>query len=325
MNMIRSLLVSASLPRPLQDRAHNPINGGDAESFAMAKLVLACRGEGQWSSREEDSSKIDLIFSCEHPWYPGERLFVLTQVKSGSTYGEVTEKGFRLKENAKKAARRTSHGICVVWVDRDANRTWWAYVHPDVSSGPQEYGLYHEVSPATVYDLARCMSVRRQGATGAKGIIVRRRTSSLTARRKRVRDIYRGFKRVKSPILGEVELTRTGWRHMLRGGRLKENKAASLDLIPHLGRLLLRWPSSQAITASQHFQRNGYWYRRCEHLLKYNNLTVSDASTETSGNQVAYIRLIEEVRYPDDWESKVMRSQLVERRVVLKSAYFKPE
>jgi hypothetical protein len=291
----------------------------------MAKLVLACRGEGQWSSREEDNSKIDLIFSCEHPWYPGERLLILSQVKSGPSYGEPSGKGFKLTGKAKSAARRTSHGICVVWIDRNANRIWWAYIHPDVSSRVQEYGQHHEVSPATVYDLARCMSVKRPGATGAKGIIVRHRTSELTARRKRIKDIYRGLKGVRSPVLGDIELTRIGWRHMFRSGRLKENKAVSLDLIPHLKRLLSRWPSTQAITNSYHFKKNGYRYRICEHLLKYEDLTVSDPDGVMRHDQIAYVRLIEEIRYPEDWESQVMRSQLVSRRVVLKSAYFKPK
>ena len=325
MSSNRSLLRAEPLPTPIQDRAHNPVNGGDAERYAMARLVIACRGEGQWSSREEDNSKIDLIFSCDHPWYTGERLLVLSQVKSGRAYGEITERGFKLSSKAKSAARRTSHGICVVWVDRDANRAFWAYVHPEVSLKPQEYGRHHEVCPATLYDLARCMSVKKNGLTGAKGIIVRRRASEISARRQRVKNVYRSFGKINSPVLGEISLTRLGWRHMFRSGRLKENKAASLDLVPHLKRLLSRCPSTQAITASEFWCHNGYEYRRCEHLLKYESLMTTNDAGNLQNGLVAHVRVIEELRYPSEWVSQVMLSQLVSRRLVLKSAYFKPK
>lgn len=320
---MRSLLLSSQVKIPEQDRSKNLANGSDSESYAMAKLVLACRGEGQWGSREEDNSKIDLIFSAQHPWYPNERMLVLSQVKSGPTYGESRENGFKLTGRAKSSARRTSHGICVVWVDRDKNQTYWAYVHPDASSRPQEYGSQHQVSPTTIFDLARCMALKRHGATGAKGIILRKRASSLADRRKRIKTIYRNFEKIKSPILGNIELTRLGWRHMLRSGRLAQNKATSLDLIPYLKKLLERWPSTHAITSSKYFKSGGYLYRTCEYLLKFEGLTVSAAEGMLRPNFVAYVRLIEEIRYPVDWESQVMLSQLVSRRVVLKSVYYK--
>lgn len=325
MTLPNSLLSSVKPAEPVQDRAHNPINGGDAETYAMAKLVLACRGEGRWSSRAEDGSKIDLIFSCEHPWHKGERLLVLSQVKSGPSYGEITQKGFKLTGAAKAAARRTSHGICTVWINRDNGKAFWAYVHPDSSIAPQEYGAQHELCPATLYDLARCMSVARPGVKGAGGIIVRRRNTALSQRRKRVKSIYRELGKARSPVLGEVEFTRTAWRHMFRSSRRKANKAASLDLVPHLQRLISRWPSSHAVISTNFFDKDNFCYRICEHLLKFDELSVSSETDALQTGFVACIRVIEEIRYPKDWASHVMRSQLVERRVALKSAYFKPK
>ena len=158
--MVRSLLLSRPLPTPLQGRPQNPINGSDSESYVLAKIVLACRGEGHWGSREEDNSKIDLFFSAEHPWVKRERLIILTQVKSGESFGSTLSHGFKLKAKAKSAAIRTTHPVCVVWVDRDINRIFWAYVHPATTASDQEYGAYHEVAPPMIYDLARCAAIK---------------------------------------------------------------------------------------------------------------------------------------------------------------------
>lgn len=289
----------------------------------MAKLVLACRAEGQWSSREEDGAKIDLILSCDHPWQKGERLIVLSQVKSGSSYGELTEKGFKLKRSAKKGALRTSHGICVVWVDRDFGNIFWAYVNPTASPTAQTYGRHHAITPATLYDLARIMSTRLSGPEGAKGIIIKRRFETVSSQRSRAKAIYRKYEKINSPVLGEVELTSLAWRHMFRRGRRKENKSVSLDIIKYLGELISRFPTTKAITASKYFRKGGYQYRVCEHLLKFNELSVIEEDQAPQKDYTAYIKVIEEIRYPIEWESKVMLSQLVSRRLVLKSAYFK--
>lgn len=323
MKHTHSLLASSPVFQSEESQSKNSINGSDAESYAMSKFILACRGEGHWGSREEDNSKIDLIFSFEHPWARRERMMVLSQVKSGSTYGALTSNGFELKGSAKALASRSSHDICVVWVDRKEKKAFWAYIHPDSVSRKQKYGSHHEVSPATRFDLARCMSQARSGFQGANGLHIRRRPSAISDRRKSVKIRYRNISKVKSPVLGEVELSRLGWRHMFRSGRRKENKATSIDIIPYLNRLLSRWPSVHAITASSNFSAKGYTYQVREHLLKFHGLTVSIKRDSDKKVYCAHVRVIEEIRYPNDWESIVMLSQQVSRRVVLKSAYYK--
>lgn len=320
---MRSLLLSKPSSDPLQGRAQNPINGSDSESYAMAKVVLACRGEGHWGSREEDNSKIDMFFSAPHPWHKGERLVVLAQIKSGLSFGSSLTHGFKLTGAAKGAAIRTNHGVCVAWVDRDANRIFWAYVHPTTTTRSQEYGAYHEVAPPMLFDLARCAGLKRPGTTGGRGIIVRRRSSELSTRRKRVKTTYKAFDKVFSPALGQIELTRLGWRHMFRKGRREDNKARSLDLIPYLKRLLEQWPTSHAITAHKTFESNGFIHRVCEHLMKFDQVEIQTDRSTDSERAVAHIRVVEEIRYPQNWESNVMLSQLVTRRVVLRSAYWK--
>lgn len=323
---MKSLLKSRVKVIPRQDPPFNPLNGSDAESYAMAKLLLACRGEGAWGSRADDNAKIDMILSCQHPWIKNENMVVLTQVKSGDKYGYLEESGFVLKKAAKFAAVRTSHDICIIWVDRNNNKLFWAYVHPETTVKKQYYGAYHEVSPATIFDLARCMSKGGRYAKGGKGIVIRKRDTNITQRRKSVKEVYLDFQkhsRIKSPVLGKIELTRIGWRHMFRSGRRKENKEASLNIIPYLSRLLARVPSCHAITDSSQFIIKKFVYCRREHILKFDDLTVSQRERVNMKGFTAHIRLVEEIRYPVDWSIQAMLSQEVERRVVLKSAYYK--
>lgn len=291
----------------------------------MARVILACRGEGQWGSREDDNSKIDLIFAAAHPWHDGERMLVLCQVKSGKSYGEILagDAGFKLKGPAMTAAKRSSHDICVVWVDRDLDRIFWAYVHPNSRAGVQTYGSNHEVGPAMLFDLARCMAGRYvAGAEGGSGVTLPGDDGDVAGRRALALASYRGTRFIQSPVLGPIELTRLGWRHMFRKSRAAQNKSASLDLIPRLPALLQQRPSVIAITSAEFVQRKNLEHRLCEYLLKYERVRVQDKNGK-SRTVTAHIRVLEEIRYPENWERRAMLSQLVSRRVVLKSAYYK--
>jgi hypothetical protein len=316
------------LPNKLvaQGRAENAINGGDAEVFAMAKALLACRAEGQWGSREDDSAKIDLILTLDHPWHPGERMLVLCQVKSGPSYGEILRDGtgFKLLGAAKVAAKRSSHDICMIWVDRDLSRAFWAFLHPNSKSGVQEYGAIHEINPTMLFDLARCMAARSPtGSSGGRGVMLPDVTSDIPVRRALALQAYRKAKSVQSPILGDIELTRLGWRHMFRKSRAAANKNASLNLIPRLEAILKCHPSATAITASDLSDQEGYVRRTCEYLLKYERVNIRRKGDTSPRTVTVHVRVLEEICFPTDWERMAMLSQQVSRRVVLKSAYYK--
>ena len=145
--MNKSLLQSISLPTLQESADFNLRNGNDAELLSASRFVMACGAEIGWGSRNEDGRKIDLIVSYDHPWIEKERILVLVQVKSGKTYGEIQNDGFILKTAAKASAQRTSHSICLIWLDRESNKTFWAYIHPNSLSGNQEYGKNHIISP----------------------------------------------------------------------------------------------------------------------------------------------------------------------------------
>ncbi len=320
---MRSLLKSKRVLAPDQSVSSNSLNGSDAETLAASLMVTACRGEVCWGSREEDNSKIDLILSVEHPWHSKERMLVLVQVKSGEAYGAQIYKGFKLKSAAIKAAKRTSHSVCIVWVCRDSNQAFWAYIHPNSQASPRDYSQYHQVSPATLYDLARCMSKNTTNASGGNGVIIRQRVGNLTNRRKHVSTIYKNQNAIFSPALGTIEITRFGWRHMFRANRSAAYKQTSLDLIPYLERVISQSPTDHAITSYNEWESNGFIYRSTEHLLKYGRVMYSAKQKSERQPTTVVIKAIEEIRYPKNWQSNAMLSQCIDRRVVLKSAYYK--
>lgn len=320
---MRSLLKSKKFITPDQSRRSNPDNGSDAETLAAAQLATACRGEVRWGSREEDNSKIDLVLSINHPWHSKERMFVLTQVKSGNAYGSKIGQGFLLKTRAIKEAKRTSHSICILWVCRDSNHVFWSYVHPSSKVSVRKYSLYHQVSPATLYDLARCMSKDTTSACGGNGIIIRQRDGNHKKRRKLVYLTYKNMDQIFSPVLGAIELTRLGWRHMFRANRSKYYKQNSLDLIPYLERIINQSPTDNAITNYGEWDSNGFVYRSTEHLLKYDKVMCAIKLKPERKSATVIIKVIEEIRYPKNWQTNAMLSQCVDRRLVLKSAYYK--
>lgn len=323
MNTRQRLFKPSVRPAPLQGRLQNGVNGSDAESFAMARVLLACRGEGQWGSREDDNAKVDLILSIQHPWSPGERMSVLAQVKSGATYGEVSGDGFKLKSAAKTAAKRTSHDICAIWVDRDNNKVFWAYIHTAASTSAQVYGQHHEVTPAMLFDLSRFLGRNASSPVGGKGIIIAAKPpSNFKSSRRTALDQYRSLSAIVSPTLGRIELTRIGWRHMFRRSRAAPNKGSSIDIIPYLRGILSQRPSSHSVMPIAREIMGGYEHRICEHLLKFDQVSVATKGTPNR-RVTACIRLIEDIRYPENWRESAMLSQQVCRRLVLKSAYYK--
>lgn len=222
-----------------------------------------------------------------------------------------------------QAAKRTSHSICVIWVCRDTNQAFWAYIHPNSQVSPRDYSQYHMISPATLFDLARCMSKNTTNSCGGNGVVIRQRAGNLTNRRKLVYLTYNSNKEIFSPALGAIELTRLGWRHMFRANRSAPYKQSSLDLIPYLARILSQSPSDHAITSYNQWESNGFVYRSTEHLLKYGKVLYSAKQREERQATTVVIKAIEEIRYPKKWQANAMLSQSIDRRVVLKSAYYK--
>lgn len=321
---MRFLLENIPYNEPDDSVSSNQQNGNEAEVLGAANLLRAMGAEVSWGSRNEDGRKIDLIASYDHPWIEKERVLILVQVKSGSTYGEKTGDGFKLLSAAKKAVMRISHPICLIWIDRATQSNYWAYIHPNSTPTNQTYKDNHLISPAMRFDIARSQSKFVPNKQGGKGVIMPYGDfSDLKQRRSTVLNEYKSLKNKKlvNPNLGEVEITRIGWRHMFRKNRVTQNKESSLIVIPYLEKIIEDKPSTIYVSDLINKTQDNYNYRRSEYVLSYEDAQLfKDGGT----NPVkVVIRLIEEIRWPTDWISNAYLGQLINRKVSLLSCYYK--
>ncbi|MTG99104.1 hypothetical protein GJV76_13340 [Myroides sp. BIT-d1] len=323
-NSMPSILFKKTrLPVPQQNTNNNIDNGNDAEILAASLLLKSIGAEISWSSRNEDSRKIDLICSYDHPWVKKERLIFFIQVKSGRKFGRIKENGFTLLASAKKAAQRTSHSICIIWIERDTNKSFWAYIHPFSTKTSQKYSNYHLITPAMRFDIARCQAKSINGISEGKGIILKKLKGDLNTKRKYALSNYKRLKSIEifNPNLGKIEFTRIGWRHMFRKQRNSEHKEKSFTTIPYLDKILLQKPTTIYITEHLQENLNEFEYRICEYVLTYEKVKIELAGSIETIN--VNIRLLEEIRWPMNWLNNPMLTQMVERRVVLLNAYYK--
>lgn len=318
------LFSGRAAPTPLQTDEKNAINGSDAESYAASQLLRAIRAEVGWGSRNEDGSKIDLFLSFTHPWIRGERIILLVQVKSGASYGSIKGDGFLLRRSVIGQVRRSSHPICIVWVDRDQNRCFWAYVHPNTTDSEQVYRGHHLITPCIAFDIARCQANVSYLTRGGNGVVIKGHGSEVKTLRRLARLRYKelGQTPVISPVLGRVEFTSLAWRHMTRKNRTKIRKTASLETIPYIGLLLKQLPTSHRVMNVHYRDAGGWQHRTTEHVLTFDQPYYKRLHATTPLRKTVRVRLLEEVRYPTNWDNKAMLSQEIERRVVLVSCYY---
>lgn len=301
----------------------NVQNGNDAEVLSASMLLMATGGEISWGSRNEDSRKIDIICSYDHPWIDKERIVFFVQVKSGDSYGRLLKSdGFLLKKRAKIEAQRTSHSICLLWVHRKSNNVYWAYIHPNTTRQNQEYGNNHQVLPTIRYDIARCQASLLSVEQGAKGIIITVKNHNLAILRKSALDSYRNFSEVVNPNLGLINFTRMGWRHMFRKSRKLKYKKTSLNLIFYLDKILKNRPSKIYISNLK-FLGELFPFRQCEYVLEYNGAQIYNKEKRRKESIKIIIRLMEEIMWPKDWNERSTLTQFVDRKVIILSCTYK--
>ncbi len=320
---MNELLKFSRKPEIKLDRAHNSINGSDAESVGASLIVRSTRGEIRWGSREEDNRKIDLILSADHPWIEGDRLNIKLQIKSGEANGSRHEGGFRLNSSVVKDLKKIGSTSCAIWVDRNDGACFWAFIHPNTSDGSHDYGAMHKISPATIYDLARCDTRFKPGfEADGKKVTISCTAQTIGKLRSKAKKSYKEIGPILNPVLGPVEVTRTGWNHMFRSSRKISGKESSLRVIPHLNHILSNIPSEHFIPEYKIEKYDGMETRSSIHILKYSGVKKYESSTGTSSVEVI-VKVQEDIRYPVLWRDTALLSQQIERRVVLISTYYK--
>lgn len=316
--------------KPKDDRPHNAINGHDAEAYGKSKIGMALSAEINTSSREMDNDKIDFHLNFQHPW-ESEQLILHFQAKSGEAYGEeISEERFKLIKKVIENQRKATRSTCIIWVSRTTNNVYWSYVHTNSVLETTEYGIHHQVTPATKYDLVRCFeqhNSRHIPLKGAKGIVIRPLKKTFSENREHAKLKYRTLKKsnILNPVLGKIECTRLAWRHITRKDRKNEFKITSFNTASYLKSVLNTLPSTIALLNCKYEMSKNNITRTTEYILKYEAVMLS-VNTSTGPRKkpiTVVVRTIETIIYPINWTEDSQLSQTVKRAVTLKSFYYK--
>lgn len=321
---MKPLFTSKELKKEVKlTRDLNSQNGNDSEIISGANLIQALNAELSWGSRNEDNSKIDLLLSFNHPWIIGQRVLLLSQVKSGHSFGNVTEKKIKLYARSIKAAKASQNNICLVWYDHTSKENYWAYIHRNSKSNGMDLGKNHILSPATRFELARCINSNIiLNKFNSRGLILDLKTletMSISDFRKDVKKRYRKNKIILNPLYGSIEINNFGWKHMFRKTRLKKFKNDSLVILPYLKQLLTFQPDRHWIISFEKHKHKEHEILNYNHVLRYENIR----NNKNSEVYEIVIKLVEEVVYPLEWKKENLLSQKVFRKVVFKSCSLK--
>ena len=316
--------------KPKSDRRHNPINGHDAEVLAKAKFIIAMSGEVNSTSRELDSDKLDFIMNYNHPW-KNEQLILFSQVKSGDSYGkEIANDNCIIVKSLFQELQKTTKNICLIWVNRETNNLFWAYIHTKTIIDHNRYGNHHKITPATRFDLARCFeklnSVNFE-YKGGKGITIRKLTKTFIENREFAKNEYKILKKslIVNPLLGQINCSRLAWKHITRKNRRTEFKTTSFDTISYLYDILTKAPNNIAVLDCKYKTLKKNTLRTTEYILKYEDIILSfkEVTVPKKTRITVVVRVIENIIYPQEWYNDSQLSQKVKRSITLKSFYYK--
>lgn len=314
----KELEIQANFSRQL-----NPQNGNDCEIISASNLMQALNAELSWGSRNEDNSKIDLLLSFNHPWIKGRRTLLLTQVKSGNSFGKIENNKIRLYSKGIKQAKESQNSICLIWYDHRTKENYWAYVHNNTKVKLVELGKNHILSPATRFEIARCISrSSKLKYFNSRGLTLDFKyidPSKLNIFRKKIKAIYKNFKTIHNPLYGQISITNFGWKHMFRKSRLKKFKNESLIILPYLKQILSFQPDRHWIISFDSHCHKNFTILNYEHVLRYEGIK----NNQNQNTFEIVIKLVEEVAYPIDWKKENVLSQKVFRKLVLKSTSLK--
>lgn len=308
--------------------------GSYGESLAAARLLFATKGEVRWSSRNEDGRKLDIIFSCDHPWAEAygaqmrlgqtkEILIALIQVKCGNSFAQEQSGGFKIIYSKLQDVYRTAHAITLLWVNPINAKVYWAYLKPH-SKNHRIYGAHHALNPCFSFDLARCQIPSAAPKDGL-GLIFSPIDLVDGALRKAARKVYKDYTltAVISPVLGSIKFGQIGWRHMLRRKRKLEYKKQSLRMMPVIKNVLKHVPSSHIIKDTVFKQKNGWEMRYTTHLLEFSKVKVQKPGKTKSEEVQVVLKLIEGISYPINWHINPRIEGNVKREVIFYSCYFR--
>jgi hypothetical protein len=297
--------------------------GGAGERRAAALLTIAVCAQTSHGTMAEDGGKVDLKLSFRSVLCPDSVITAHCQVKSGPSFRVACSKEGELalsvdSETLSALAEGTQPAL-LAWVSpKPLGRVYWQVI-PVVRKlkATVKIPKCQFVTPAMRIDLSRVHAFRSSQSRSPVINLPSLPDRSIST----ARDGYKELKEcpVKSPIMGNILFTRSGWRHVTRASRSKQRRQNSFELIPYLRTLLRTSPDRLQVVKQAPEVMGSQTQETREVILSYKK-----AIKKSEVYHDVLIRLIERINYPRNWERFGVSPSEVSVSVSAKSWWCKP-
>ena len=280
---------------------HEPIDSDDSEVSTESRLLQACEAVVGWKKYSEDGNKMELIASYPHPWNERERILMLMKDR--------------------RNASQTSISIDLLLLDQERSQVSSSCIYPGILGSPQEHHDSLAISPAIRFDIARCMEILLPAATKRTGILLIEPSGNKKQKIKSALSKYNELTSsgITCPDIGNIEFTEAGRTYMFEKDSAGKEKSAGLHVIHEIDKILTNKPDEICISESRYFRQNGYDHRNCEFMLTYGNIQSYDQALNILRTRRVVIHLMEETRWPTDWNKMNKLTGMIDRRVLFMS------
>jgi hypothetical protein len=300
-------------------------DGSAAARFAAAQLGIATCAETTATTMAEDCAKVDIKFSFKHA-ISSERLITYhAQIKAGPSYKQPSSNSRHLVLDIDKATISALSGTglpgLLIWVPPPPmDRLYWHTADPrNQIKTPICIQRNQYIRPSLRYDLSRIYDYA-SFAPGYPQLTIRPvKPTDITKDAKKAYKELRSLKPHNS-LIGDIGVTRQGWRHVTRRSKTTARRELSLRVVPYLKYFLFRRPERYVCNYCD-IQVDGRWATESRYLLCWYRKALSIEGD----SYTLLIRIKEEIRYPAGWKDSPLSKNKVHQTTTLASWWCKRE
>jgi hypothetical protein len=304
-------------------------------------LGISALAEITHASLSEDYKKVDLKLSFLHPFRKKKLLSIHAQVKHGASYVEerclLGHYRFVVDKDTLQALSGSGENGIIAWVPPPpGSEVYWHAPNPrkiqstlanDQKSFSVSLSPLNIARPTIRYDLTRLCEYSGWNRGHSRLTVSDPQESTL-------RDAKLAYKELKSycgesvragkkghianPLAGDIRISRIAWRNVTRTSRTRESRQLSLRATPYLKTLLKEMPDRYACHAIDDNNLCGVTKERRLLIMWYREALQIDGLWHS-----LMLRVLEEVAYPSNWQTRAFGVNDIKQEAVLVSWWCK--
>lgn len=257
----------------------------------------------------------------------GGAMDLTAQVKSGLSFGKDVGRAWKMQNLDPIRFRqwqRSTSPVALVWIPdpSSSNTAYWKLIRPTSSRTHLYISKRSTITPTMRYDLNILLSNQGQ-RQGFKYPLPLLDVPLNTGIRTRAKTYYREKlqgRKVQHEVLGSVEFTWAGWRHVTHQRRVPAHIQGSLALLPLVPTLITHGSRVVGLRRLRPNIRGSMYSDQRLVACEYKNIPLQGRSPAR-----IIIVLKETISYPLNWTARTFTPEDVQRRVTFVCVYEKPD